>query len=319
MTGRFHIALGISAAAHAALILLSPMPWSAADAGLAGQEHEITVLGVIEAAAAPEHAVEPEEAVASAGATTATPGKIDQAHPPEPEKVELLQADTSPVEADTLEPEPEGEPPLAEPDMPPQRPQSDLPMESLEFEPPDLEPLRRELEIAARRLYDELDRFTEAFRETTRSDQTGQTADASDAHDRKDPLSAVESAPTSTRHAEEASPGQTQDPGTAQVQAGRIADARTSYLAGIRRRIEANKYYPRAARQRFRQGTVRVSFVLLRDGMVEGIRVSASSGDAQLDRGAVQTIERAAPFEPMPQELPESRLTVTVPIEYSVR
>ncbi|WP_457606055.1 energy transducer TonB [Nitratifractor sp.] len=66
-------------------------------------------------------------------------------------------------------------------------------------------------------------------------------------------------------------------------------------LAQIRRRIARNKSYPRVARRRRMEGTVRVSFTVTRSGGVSGILVSGPKIFATSARSAVR---RAFPVDP---------------------
>ncbi len=82
-------------------------------------------------------------------------------------------------------------------------------------------------------------------------------------------------------------------------------------LAQIRRRIEAAKRYPEAARREGIQGSVAVRFRVRADGQVEETEVVRSSGSRVLDEASVETIRRAAPFPPV-------RGWVQVPIAYTL-
>ncbi len=62
--------------------------------------------------------------------------------------------------------------------------------------------------------------------------------------------------------------------------------------------------------------TVSVSFVVARDGRLVSSTVSRSSGDAALDRRAVDVLASAAPFPPMPQALPDDSMSFTVPLRF---
>jgi protein TonB len=58
---------------------------------------------------------------------------------------------------------------------------------------------------------------------------------------------------------------------------------------------------------------VQVAFSMRRDGAVLDAWVQVSSGQARIDREAVDTIRRAQPLPPIPAELPE-RLSILLPI-----
>ncbi len=77
--------------------------------------------------------------------------------------------------------------------------------------------------------------------------------------------------------------------------------------------IQQNVIYPRQARMMGWQGRVILSFTINADGRVEGITVKESSGFALLDKKAIETVRKAAPFPspPVPAEL-------TIPIVFNL-
>ena len=79
---------------------------------------------------------------------------------------------------------------------------------------------------------------------------------------------------------------------------------------GIQKQIT----YPFIARKRGWEGKVVVGFVICEDGRVENMRIIQSSGFKALDRNAVETIKRAAPFPN-----PPARAELTVPVIYRLR
>lgn len=93
----------------------------------------------------------------------------------------------------------------------------------------------------------------------------------------------------------------------------------THYLAAVVSRIQRNKYYPRKARRRGEEGQVVVSFVIRKDGALEGIAVSVSSGHRRLDEAALKTLRRASPLPPIPDALRRDRWAISVPIAFSLR
>lgn len=74
--------------------------------------------------------------------------------------------------------------------------------------------------------------------------------------------------------------------------------------------------YPREAQRDRITGEVRVSFVVAESGAVSSIRVVASSGYPVLDRAAVETVQRAAPFPAIPKEAGRSSWPFTVPLAF---
>lgn len=83
------------------------------------------------------------------------------------------------------------------------------------------------------------------------------------------------------------------------------------------RHIARFQRYPTAARSSGMEGTVRVVFVLQRDGRVLDAWVETSSGKQILDREAVETIFRAAPLPEIPAELP-GQMRVLLPVDFAL-
>jgi TonB family protein len=76
--------------------------------------------------------------------------------------------------------------------------------------------------------------------------------------------------------------------------------------------IERNKTYPRLARERAIQGTVRLRFKVARTGAVEKLEVIESSGSEILDSASVRSVYRAAP-------MPYVSGWVEIPIAYVLK
>jgi protein TonB len=65
------------------------------------------------------------------------------------------------------------------------------------------------------------------------------------------------------------------------------------------------------------RGSVVVSFVVGSGGQASGIRVARSSGSAALDRAAVDSVQRAAPFAKIPEAAGKSSWSFNVPIVFN--
>ncbi|WLR91560.1 energy transducer TonB family protein [Shinella zoogloeoides] len=65
------------------------------------------------------------------------------------------------------------------------------------------------------------------------------------------------------------------------------------------------------------RGSVVVSFVVGSGGQASGIRVARSSGSAALDRAAVDSVQRAAPFAKIPEAAGKSSWAFNVPIVFN--
>lgn len=62
-------------------------------------------------------------------------------------------------------------------------------------------------------------------------------------------------------------------------------------------------------------GTVYVTFSLARDGKVQSVAIAVSSGNAVLDRVAIEAVQSADPMPMIPPAFPD-RLSVTLPIAF---
>ena len=97
-----------------------------------------------------------------------------------------------------------------------------------------------------------------------------------------------------------------------------FAESLGEFLRKVRRKIEEAKLFPEAAREAGYEGTVVVSFEILRDGSLGRIEVLKSSGYEVLDKAAVETIRRASPFPKPPLYGRGEALRVEVPITFKI-
>ena len=96
------------------------------------------------------------------------------------------------------------------------------------------------------------------------------------------------------------------------------AGARASYVAALQAYLARYKRYPSLARARNQEGVVMLYFAIDRQGALIEARIDRSSGYRQLDQAALDMVNRAAPFSPMPAEMLQSRLELVVPIQYGL-
>ena len=91
-------------------------------------------------------------------------------------------------------------------------------------------------------------------------------------------------------------------------------ESRVTYLKEhfvyIRDRITRGIAYPQTARKMGWSGQVKIAFVVFEDGGVNDVNVLESSGFGLLDRNAVETVKRVAPF-PRPPVRAEIRMAIT--------
>jgi periplasmic protein TonB len=142
----------------------------------------------------------------------------------------------------------------------------------------------------------------EAFPDTTTEDLTADTAEFADAE-------ASEAGDKPVQVASIGTIGVSQDTGQVREK------VRQKYLKEqfeyIRDIIYRKAVYPSMALEMNITGTVFLSFCVREDGGVESIDILKGSGASILDRDAVSTIRRAAPFP-----RPPVRVVVKFPLEY---
>jgi TonB family C-terminal domain len=93
------------------------------------------------------------------------------------------------------------------------------------------------------------------------------------------------------------------------------ATEKSKYLGKLRYHIEGKKVNPRSQQV----GTVLVQFTVDAAGNVVSRQVTSSSGSKILDDAALASIDRAAPFPPMPDTLGQNNMVVSVPFKFTVR
>jgi len=100
-----------------------------------------------------------------------------------------------------------------------------------------------------------------------------------------------------------------------QAQQGGGTTQRRAYLGTLSKSIERAKVNPRSRQA----GTVMVRFTVSPDGKLVSRVIERSSGSRVLDDAAVAALDRAAPFPPMPQNVAQGPIEVSVPFEFVTR
>ncbi len=103
-------------------------------------------------------------------------------------------------------------------------------------------------------------------------------------------------------------------PALAVANAGPSAEIGAADYSQITARLRQNIAYPYRARQQGMEGKVLVAFLLKADGSVADVRVEESSGHKLLDKDAVATVRKAAPFTSLGRDY-----VLKCPISYSLR
>ncbi|MEE9144863.1 MAG: energy transducer TonB [Candidatus Binatia bacterium] len=89
-----------------------------------------------------------------------------------------------------------------------------------------------------------------------------------------------------------------------------------TYNTTIKRAIERTWKYPELAKRNGLEGKLILEFTVLADGILEGSRITRSSGISVLDQEALRAVKAAAPFRPIPPWIGGSRLRLTASFEY---
>jgi protein TonB len=93
-----------------------------------------------------------------------------------------------------------------------------------------------------------------------------------------------------------------------------------AYRHTLEQKIQKNLRYPRLARDRGIEGVAFLEFVMDYEGeLLNTPRIIRSSGFAILDREAILAVRRAAPFPKLPQGMRVGRLTLTMPLSFTIK
>ena len=92
-----------------------------------------------------------------------------------------------------------------------------------------------------------------------------------------------------------------------------------AYLQYLRETIDARKVYPRTAKRLRQSGTVTVRFTVQGDGTLGNVTVVSSCGFDLLDHAASELLVSIAKVRPIPKELGEETIVISLPIEYALR
>lgn len=91
------------------------------------------------------------------------------------------------------------------------------------------------------------------------------------------------------------------------------------YFALVSAHLNRRKVYPAQARQARQQGVVTVRFTVDRNGNVSGVSIKRSSGHELLDNATLELLQRVAPLPRMPSSMQRDSVTLSLPIDYSLR
>jgi len=90
-----------------------------------------------------------------------------------------------------------------------------------------------------------------------------------------------------------------------------------AYLSIIEQSVKAHLLYPAQALRRREQGVIRVRMLVAADGEILSMESDGNDASPLLVAAALQAVRDAAPFPPLPQGLPETRLEV--PVTFAIK
>ena len=87
----------------------------------------------------------------------------------------------------------------------------------------------------------------------------------------------------------------------------------------VKAHLNRNKRYPDGARRQRQEGIPQLQFTIDASGYVLSARIVRSSGIPILDQAAIDMINRASPVPAPPASVAQSRLTLTVPVNFNLK
>ena len=91
---------------------------------------------------------------------------------------------------------------------------------------------------------------------------------------------------------------------------------RNDYLSRVFRQLERYRVYPASARDNNLGGRVVTRVTITRDGGLIDVRIDTSSGVPVIDQAELEAIRKAAPFPPVPSDMPGDPVILVLPMTY---
>lgn len=95
--------------------------------------------------------------------------------------------------------------------------------------------------------------------------------------------------------------------------------AEADYFSLLSAHLNRRKKYPSEAKKARQQGVVTVRFTVHSDGAISGASIKRSSGHALLDQATLDLLQRVAPVPRFPKSMTKDSVTLSLPIDYSLR
>lgn len=136
----------------------------------------------------------------------------------------------------------------------------------------------------------------------------------------RQPIAPVSAPVAVAENADRASPAQTNrgapdSPGDNP----RAKAAEADYYSLLSAHLNRKKKYPTEAKKAMQQGIVTVRFTVDRDGGVTAVSIRKTSGHELLDQATLDLMQRVAPLPRFPRSMTKDSVTISLPIEYSLR
>ena len=104
------------------------------------------------------------------------------------------------------------------------------------------------------------------------------------------------------------------DPADAMASQGRM---RNDYLSRVARQIAQQRVYPAGALANHQRGRLVARVTVARSGQVVDVRIGTSSGWPAIDAAEVETIRKASPFPPLPNDMPGETVILVLPVNFN--
>lgn len=91
-----------------------------------------------------------------------------------------------------------------------------------------------------------------------------------------------------------------------------------AYKNAVRVAILKQRKYPRQARRKRKEGTVRIAFQLTRSGAMNNLWVVQSSGVAQLDKAALDAVRKVKQFPAIPTDISREQWNFELPVSFKL-
>ena len=92
--------------------------------------------------------------------------------------------------------------------------------------------------------------------------------------------------------------------------------ARNDYVSRVFRHLERYRVYPAVARENNQGGRVVTRVTISRDGGLVDARIDTSSGWPVIDSAELDAIRKAAPFPPVPSDMPGDPVILILRMNY---